>query len=71
MEGTAAKEGSGGPVLNSKGEVIGIAVWSGSDSHSYATPSNALKALLAQSMTLEPLVEWQEAGNHQDLCLLC
>ena len=60
MEGTAAKESCGGPVLNGKGEVIGVAVWSGSDSHSYAIPSNALKALLAQSMTLEPLVEWQK-----------
>ncbi len=47
---------SGGPVLNSKGEVIGIHVGHGYD----ARPSNALKALLAASTSTEPLAQWQK-----------
>jgi tetratricopeptide (TPR) repeat protein len=47
---------SGSPVLNSKGEVIGIHV-----GHSYdAMPSSALKALLAGSTSTEPMEQWQE-----------
>ena len=57
---SVSKESSGGPVLNSKGEVIGIAVGYGDDSGNYAIPSNALKALLAQSVPLESLVEWRK-----------
>ncbi len=60
MKGTISKESSGGPVLNSKGQVIGITVGYGDDSENYAIPSNALKALLAQSGPLEPLVEWRK-----------
>ena len=52
-----AKGNSGGPMLNSKGEVIGINVAS-SDYHSYAITSNTLKALLSQADHVEPLAEW-------------
>ncbi len=60
MSVPAAKESSGGAVLNSKGEVIGINVRYANTSHGYAIPSNALKALLKQPMPLEPLMEWQK-----------
>ena len=52
---------SGGPVLNSKGEVIGIAVRSRDDS-SEAISSNALEALLGRSTKVEALTEWQKRG---------
>ena len=45
----------GGPLLNSKGQVIGIHV--GRDE---AIPSNALKALLSQSTRAEPLERWHK-----------
>ncbi len=60
MKVSASKESSGGPVLNSKGQVIGIAVGYGGDSENYAIPSNTLRALLAQSIPLEPLAEWRK-----------
>ncbi len=60
IETATFKESSGGPVLNSRGEVIGITVGYGDDSGNYAIPSNALKALLVQSGRLEPLVEWRK-----------
>ena len=52
---------SGSPVLNSKGEVIGIHA-GGNDTFGYslAIPSNILKKLLSKSKTVEPLVEWQK-----------
>lgn len=46
---------SGGPLLNSKGQVIGIHV--GRDE---AIPSNALKALLSQSTQVEPIEQWHK-----------
>ena len=49
---------SGGPILNSKNEVIGIEVIE--DDLGYAIPSNALKLLLAGSDTGESLAEWQQ-----------
>ena len=60
MRVSTSKESSGGPVLNSKGQVIGITVYYGDDSDNYAIPSNALKALLAQSTPPEPLTEWRK-----------
>lgn len=57
---SASKESSGGPVLNSKGQVIGIAVVYGDGSDNYAIPSNTLQALLAQSVPLEPVAEWRK-----------
>ena len=46
---------SGGPLLNSNGQVIGIHV--GRDE---AIPSNALKALLSQSTQVEPIEQWHK-----------
>ena len=48
---------SGGPVLNLKGEVVGIAVSADESVFSYAAPSDKLKALLSRSV--QPLSEWQ------------
>ena len=50
---------SGSPVINSKGQVIGI-VSASEDPYSYAVPSNALKALLTQSGSAEPLALWRK-----------
>ncbi len=54
---------SGGPVLNSKGEVIGISVEGGTVRGSgYVIPSNHLKALLNDMPAQEtPLEKWHEA----------
>ncbi|RKU20571.1 hypothetical protein C6503_05790 [Candidatus Poribacteria bacterium] len=46
---------NGSPILNDKGQVIGIIVPYGG----YVIPSNALTALLDTSMSIEPLAEWQ------------
>lgn len=53
---------SGGPVLNTKGEVIGITV-AGSGAIGYAVGSNVLKGLLDRSETAEPLVKWQKRDS--------
>ena len=50
---------SGSPVLNSKGQVIGINA-AGYKDYGYAIPSNALKALLVRSQPTESLMEWQK-----------
>lgn len=50
---------SGSPVINSKGQVIGI-VSAIEEPYSYAIPSNALQALLVQSDPIEPLVQWRK-----------
>ena len=50
---------SGSPVINSKGQVIGI-ISASEDPYSYAIPSNTLKALLVQSGPAEPLALWQK-----------
>lgn len=60
-ERTKSPKGNRGtPVLNGKGQVIGVIVEDSDDSHSYAAPSNVLKALLAGSPQIEPLVQWQK-----------
>ncbi len=46
---------SGGPLLNNKGQVIGI--HAGRDE---AIPSNALKALLSQPTQVEPIEQWHK-----------
>ena len=51
------KGNSGGPILNDRGEVIGISARV-DDSYSYAVPLDALKALLSQSAQVEPLAKW-------------
>ncbi|RKU33987.1 hypothetical protein C6499_00085 [Candidatus Poribacteria bacterium] len=50
---------SGGPVLNTEGEVIGINV-AGNGPIGYAVGSNVLKGLLDRSGTVEPLAKWQQ-----------
>ena len=54
------RQSSGSPVLNIKGDVIGINVGYGDDSHNYVIPSNTLKKLMAIDMPQELLPEWQE-----------
>ena len=49
---------SGGPILNSAGEVIGIAA-AVYDSNSYAVPSNTLKAILTETKT-ESIQQWHK-----------
>ena len=61
---------SGGPVLNTEGEVIGINV-AGYGLSGYAIASNALKILLARSGTPEPSEQWQKRGPvHAYACLV-
>ena len=60
---------SGGPVLNSKNEVIGIHARS-DNSYSYEIPSNILKHLLKQSESVEPLAAWQKRDQILGLYLL-
>ena len=57
----SAKGNSGGPVLNSNGEVVGITTQL--DYYSFAVPSNILKELLTRSVSPEPLTQWQKR-NH-------
>ena len=54
---------SGGPVLNDKGEVIGISYMTieGGQNLNFAIPSNYLKALLAQSTVVKPLTQDNES----------
>ncbi len=56
---------SGGPVLNGKGEVIGVSVsiyrGLGAQNLNFAIPSNTLKTLLAQSGTVKPFSQESQA----------
>ncbi len=64
--GTTAKisvGNSGGPLLNDKGEVIGINSRTGK--YSLAVPSNILKALLTRTGSPEPLAQWQKRDKIQ------
>ncbi len=54
-----ASGGSGGPVLNSKGQVIGIQSFQ-SGFFSHAIPSNTVKVLLMQSESTESLKQWHD-----------
>lgn len=52
---------SGSPVLNKKGEVIGIHPYSNSTlGYSLTVPSNNLRVLLTQSEKIESLAEWRQ-----------
>ena len=57
---TTSKNINGSPVLNDNGQVIGVIVPYGGDPYSYAIPSSALERLLAQSIPIELLTEWQQ-----------
>ena len=50
---------SGGPVLNSRGDVIGLAALS-SGVYGYVIPSNALRALLSQPNSAESLTQFRK-----------
>ena len=50
---------SGGPTLNSKGQVIGINT-SKHERYTYAIPSNVLKTLIVESGSSESLVKWRK-----------
>ena len=54
---------SGGPVLNGKGEVIGVSSMTleGGQNLNFAIPSNYLKALLAQSGRAKPLLQGKQS----------
>ena len=57
---------SGSPVLNSNGQVVGVDVSTvniNGESYALAIPSNALKALLTTSGSMEFLMEWQDRDH--------
>jgi hypothetical protein len=60
---------SGGPVLNAKGDVIGVAVatFSGGQNLNFAIPSNYLKALLAKAGPAKPLVGATPPGKQRSI----
>lgn len=58
MKADISQGNSGGPILNSAGEVIGIAA-AVYDPYSYAVPSNTLKALLTETKA-EPIQQWHK-----------
>lgn len=53
---------SGGPALNSQGQVIGMNT-SRDKHYTYAIPSNALRALIVGSGSTEPLKEWRKRDH--------
>lgn len=53
---------SGGPMLNSDAEVVGISVGSG-DTYTYAISSNSLKALLTKDKGTTPLMQWYKQDS--------
>ena len=62
MKAAVSGGNSGGPALNSKGQVIGINT--AIDEHyAYAIPSNALKALMVGSGLTEPLKAWRKRDH--------
>lgn len=60
---------SGGPVLNSKGEVIGVSVatFRGGQNLNFAIPSNYLKALIAKSGPPKPFSEIKSSTKHRSI----
>ncbi|MBW1795634.1 MAG: serine protease [Deltaproteobacteria bacterium] len=60
---------SGGPVLNSRGQVIGVAVatFKGGQNLNFAIPSNYLKALLGKAGPAKPLHEAKSSAGQQSI----
>lgn len=60
---------SGGPVLNSKGEVIGVSVatFRGGQNLNFAIPSNYLKPLIGKSGPIQPLVQAKLSKTHRSI----
>ena len=60
---------SGGPVLNGKGEVIGVSVatFRGGQNLNFAIPSNYLKALLAKAGSAKPLVKAKQVKAQRSI----
>jgi S1-C subfamily serine protease len=60
---------SGGPVMNSKGEVIGVSVatFRGGQNLNFAIPSNYIKALLAKAGAIRPLNTTKSPGKQRSI----
>ena len=60
---------SGGPVLNERGQMIGIAVatFRGGQNLNFAIPSNYLTKLLGNSVTVRPLKQMKQAKNQSSI----
>jgi S1-C subfamily serine protease len=60
---------SGGPVLNSKGDVIGVSVatFIGGQNLNFAIPSNYIKALLSETGAIRPLVSTKAPGKQRSI----
>ena len=65
MTAPISLRGSGGAVLNEKGEVIGVSFVALEDGQplNFAIPSNHLKALISKSETVEPLSVEKQLGS--------
>ncbi|MYB64008.1 tetratricopeptide repeat protein [Candidatus Poribacteria bacterium] len=50
---------SGSPILNEKGQVIGIASYASNDSYAWAVTSNLIKTLIERVEPAEPLRTWR------------
>jgi len=60
---------SGGPVLNSKGEVIGVSVatFMGGQNLNFAIPSNYIKVLISNAGEIRPLVSTRAPGKQRSI----
>ncbi len=60
---------SGGPVLNSKGDVIGVSVatFKGGQNLNFAIPSNYIKDLLSKTGAVRPLVSTKAPGKQRSI----
>ena len=60
---------SGGPVLNSKGEVVGIsvAIFKGGQNLNFAIPSNYLKVLLSKAGSAQPFPGGKSSGKQRSI----